>query len=253
MRLSGARRGTMTVLQPQGLASDADPAAACLAGAGRVRRRPNHDLPARQSDVRPKRAARGTARVAHTAVIPAMNSRVRPCCPVHGHREAERCPGNPFLSVPSRALVRDGNVQPVVLAIARDALRIAQAQPGQAFARPSMRSPGLVTRRMLPAAACRPAARPTLGQAPVPRRLRRQCPEPPACVPVRADGPWSSVPCMTGRPCSTSGCRRTPGRHQAPARQAGARCRTWSTGPPPAAGANRAARPPTVPAAPDED
>jgi histidine ammonia-lyase len=32
--------------------------------------------------------------------------------------------------VPGRALVSDGNFQPVVLAIARDALRIARAQPG---------------------------------------------------------------------------------------------------------------------------
>ncbi len=33
--------------------------------------------------------------------------------------------------MPGRALVSGGNFQPVVLAIARDALRIARAEPGQ--------------------------------------------------------------------------------------------------------------------------
>ncbi len=45
----------------------------------------------------------------------------------------------------------------------------------------------------------------------------------------------SSVRCTTGCPCSTSGCRRTPGRHQGPAGLAGARCRARSTALPPAA------------------
>jgi len=55
MRLSGARRGTMTVLQPQGLASDADPAAACLAGADRIRRQPGE--PDEQAGLPGKHAA----------------------------------------------------------------------------------------------------------------------------------------------------------------------------------------------------
>ncbi|HEV8274294.1 MAG TPA: aromatic amino acid lyase [Streptosporangiaceae bacterium] len=38
---------------------------------------------------------------------------------------------NPLVSVPDRALVSNGNFQPVVLAIAYDALRIALAQVGQ--------------------------------------------------------------------------------------------------------------------------
>jgi membrane dipeptidase len=61
---------------------------------------------------------------------------------------------------------------------------------------------------------------------------------------------WSSVRCTTWRPCSTSGCRRIRGRHRGPAGRGEARCRTWSTGRPPAAGAGRAARVPVVPPVP---
>ena len=75
----------------------------------------------------------------------------------------------------------------------------------------------------------------------------------PACVRVRGDGPLSSVRCTTGCPCSTSGCRRTPGRHQGPAGPAEARYRTRCTGPPPAAGGGCAAWPPMLPPGPGED
>jgi hypothetical protein len=79
-----------------------------------------------------------------------------------------------------------------------------QGRPGQSLAPgtsaalwPSRRSPGIVTRRTLPCRACRPAVRPAFPQAPVPRRLPRQCREPAAFVCGTAGGPWSSDPCTT--------------------------------------------------------
>lgn len=234
-----------------------------------------------------------------------MNSEIYPCRPVHGHREAERRPGRSARvrararAAPRRELPARGP------GVARGALRIARAQPGQPSERrmshrqaafvpqgqrpaadgdirpagayaaaacsrveaargtdeplhatagpgrrrhgtsaplsvrktdaalslredlraiglfpardllaagsarpvpsaghqralwPSRRSPGIVTRRTLPRRACRPAVRPAFPQAPVPRRLPRQCREPAAFACGTAGGPWSSVPCTT--------------------------------------------------------
>jgi hypothetical protein len=93
---------------------------------------------------------------------------------------------------------------------------------------------------------CAPAL-PMLYQALPPGYLRRHRREPSACAHVPAYWLLSSVACTKWRPCSTSGCRRRPGRHPGPSGPAEARCRTWSTGLPPAAGAGCAAWPSVVP------
>jgi len=92
-----------------------------------------------------------------------------------------------------------------------------------------------------------------LHHAPVPRCVRRQGQEPWANVRAAAGRLWSSVRCTTWRPCSTRRCRGRPGRHRGPAGRGEARCRTGSTGLPPAAGAGRAAWPPVARPAPGED
>jgi len=101
-------------------------------------------------------------------------------------------------------------------------------------------------RRTVPLRTCRPAVPPTLYQALPSRHREKYRREPLGCVRVPAGWPLSSGARTTWRPCSTSGCRRTPDRHRGPEGPAEARCRTRSTRLPPTAGASCAAWPSLV-------
>jgi hypothetical protein len=87
--------------------------------------------------------------------------------------------------------------------------------------------------RIMPRRQCQ-EARLALDHRPVPDQAQHRAPTRRPREPEQRDrfpASWPSiVPCTTGCPCSTSGCRRRPARRRGPSSRSEDRCRTVNTG-----------------------